>query len=234
LRQLSQTVASKGQLKFSLLVGSYDTFLSFFGLTNLTAADPDFYGLPGYASTMAFELVTEQDMASFPTNLDDMRVRFLFRNGSDRGAPLSPFPLFGRNESTMSWKDFAAEMNASAITSVGKWCNMCSSNEEFCLPYLLANTTGLPAPPRKRRRISTVVAGVIGAIVALVAVGLVFGLLVIWLHRRKTRRDPSVLQEDDYSVGHRKSVLLDHWIVKILEEKWRQEKYPKRLGAREE
>ena len=58
LRQLNQTITSKGELKFSLLVGSYDTFLSFFGLTNLTAADPNFYGLPGYASTMAFELVT--------------------------------------------------------------------------------------------------------------------------------------------------------------------------------
>ncbi len=69
LRQLDDMVTKRGTLKFSLLVGSYDTFLSFFGLTNLTSASPNFYGLPFYASTMAFELFSNGNTTTFPTLL---------------------------------------------------------------------------------------------------------------------------------------------------------------------
>ena len=58
LSQLNQTVTSKGKLKVSLLAGSYDTMMVFFGLVDLTAASPDFYGLPDYASSLVFEAVT--------------------------------------------------------------------------------------------------------------------------------------------------------------------------------
>ncbi|KAG7288369.1 hypothetical protein NEMBOFW57_007900 [Staphylotrichum longicolle] len=90
LSHLNETVNSAGQNpKFALLAGSYDTFLAFFGLANLTAASPDFFGLPDYASTMAFELFTPG--AAF--DKDDLHVRYLFKNGST-GA-IKSFPLFG-------------------------------------------------------------------------------------------------------------------------------------------
>lgn len=74
MRQLQQTVDSKGAQKMSVFVGSYDTFLSFFGLANLTDASPDFKGLPAYASILVFELFTETNMTSFPSNTDDLIV----------------------------------------------------------------------------------------------------------------------------------------------------------------
>merc|ERR1711881_765802 len=99
-RQLNQTVAPEGRLKFSLLAGSYDTFLAFFGLSDLTAADTDFFGLPDYASTMAFELFTAEDMTSFPEDASTLNVRFLFKNGTTAAAapktsacPTRPSPV---------------------------------------------------------------------------------------------------------------------------------------------
>ena len=76
--------------KFQLMAGSYDTFLAFFGLTNLTAVNGNFYGLPNYAASMAFELFTTEGSAESPASFpstdaigDALQVRFLFRNGSD-------------------------------------------------------------------------------------------------------------------------------------------------------
>ncbi|KAL9022933.1 MAG: hypothetical protein Q9180_008484 [Flavoplaca navasiana] len=123
LRQLNQTVSTQGNLKLSLMAGSYDTFLGFFGLTNLTAVDADFMGLPGYASNMAFELFTDGKTTTFPSDMADFRGRFLFRNGTDGSMPLVVFPLFGHY--TISYDDFVNELGSRAINSVGEWCSTC-------------------------------------------------------------------------------------------------------------
>ncbi|OJJ62416.1 hypothetical protein ASPSYDRAFT_109831, partial [Aspergillus sydowii CBS 593.65] len=134
LSHLNETVTSKGDVKFSLLAGSYDTMLAFFGLNELTAASSDFYGLPDYASTMVFELLTSNDdVDGFPSDTDSLMVRFLFRNGSDSGGEPTAFPLFGGEETTLSWTKFVAEMQSRAISSVAEWCNVCRSEQEFCV-----------------------------------------------------------------------------------------------------
>ncbi|EWC46342.1 hypothetical protein DRE_04513 [Drechslerella stenobrocha 248] len=187
LNQLNQTVTKKGALKFSLLAGSYDTFLAFFGLTDLPAANPDFYGLPSYASTMAFEVLTDSDVAAFPASVDDLKVRFLFRNGSDAAAPLTAYPLFGQSATTLPWPEFVARMSALAITSVEKWCGVCASKQAFCAAYdptLSAGYVAAVAQSSGGGSMSNTVAGVIGAIVTLASVA-VIGLLFYLLTRRR-------------------------------------------------
>ncbi|KEY74586.1 hypothetical protein S7711_05018 [Stachybotrys chartarum IBT 7711] len=184
LAQLSETVSSAGRLKFSLLAGSYDTFLAFFSVAGLTSASGDFAGLPDYASTMAFELFTADDGAqAFPAADDDLQVRFLFRNGSDAGAPLRPFPLFGRADESMPWGDFAREMRTRAITDVGAWCDVCSSEADFCSAYATQDEDGRSGGGGA---MSNAVAGVVGAMVTLAVVG-VAGL-VFFLLRRRNRK----------------------------------------------
>ncbi|KAF3906424.1 hypothetical protein ABW20_dc0105359 [Dactylellina cionopaga] len=189
LNQLNQTVTSKGKLKFSLFAGSYDTFLAFFGITNLTSTNPNFFGLPGYASTMAFEVLTDADVDAFPTNVNDLKVRFLFRNGSDASAPLTAFPLFGQQEVTLSWTDFVSQISERAITSVEKWCNMCMSEEDFCAPYdprLSSEPAGTASSSgNSGSKMSNAVAGVIGAIVTLAVVAIAgLGIYLISKRRR--------------------------------------------------
>jgi hypothetical protein len=190
LSRLNETVTSNGTVKFSLLAGSYDTMLGFFGLNELTTASPNFYGLPEYAYTMAFELLTEDDVSEFPSGVESLMVRFLFRNGSDAGAPLTPFPLFGRSETTLSWSDFMSEMQARAISTVADWCNACSSTKEFCVTATADDTTSAEEASGTQRKggISNAVAGVIGAMVTLGVMGVV--AVVAFVLRKRTHVAP--------------------------------------------
>ncbi|GKT47540.1 tether containing UBX domain for glut4 [Colletotrichum spaethianum] len=181
LAQLNQTVASEGKLKFSLLSGSYDTFLAFFGLTDLIAVSDDFYGLPDYASTMAFELVSD-DATAFPADVDaDLRVRFLFQNGTS--GELITFPLFGTGEETILWPRFVSEMQERAISTVEEWCSACSSLVSFCAAYQ-DEATG--SGTNSSRGMSNAVAGVIGAAVTLGVVALAGGIALFYLKRRRS------------------------------------------------
>lgn len=190
LSSLNETVTSNGTVKFSLLAGSYDTMLAFFGLNELTTASPNFYGLPEYASTMAFELLTEDDVSEFPSDVDSLMVRFLFRNGSDAGAPLAPFPLFGKSETTLLWSDFMSEMQARAISTVADWCNACSSTQEFCVAATAHDTTSADQVPETQHKggMSNAVAGVIGAMVTLGVMGVV--VVVAFVLRKRTHVAP--------------------------------------------
>ncbi|KAJ0421466.1 histidine phosphatase superfamily [Aspergillus carlsbadensis] len=183
LSHLNETVASQGKTKFSLLAGSYDTMMAFAGLLNLTAASTDFFGLPEYASTMAFELLTEDDTTEFPNSIDDLQVRFLFRNGSDGGAPLTAFPLFGEQE-TLSWSEFVEHMQERAIATVAEWCGICGSEQEFCVAEM-ASDAGAAGEVKSGGSMSNAVAGVIGAIVTLGVVGIVAGVAFIVLRKRR-------------------------------------------------
>lgn len=181
-KQLNQTVSSKGKLKFSLLAGSYDNFMASFGLMNLTSANTDFFGLPLYASTMSFELFTTADITTFPSNIDDLNVRFLFRNGSTAGSQPTVYPLFGGSALSLSWKDFSVQIKQRAITSVGQWCSACNATQSFCpapsmtaIPEAAAGSSG--------SGLSNAVAGVVGAMVT-AGVALLAGF-VFWLARRR-------------------------------------------------
>jgi len=193
-RQLNQTVATEGRLKFSLLAGSYDTFLAFFGLSDLTAADTDFFGLPDYASTMAFELFTAEDMTSFPEDASTLNVRFLFKNGTT-GA-LEQFPLFGTTDDALSWADFAAQVEERGITEVSQWCDICSSTEDFCLPYQTESGNG----SNGNGGLSNAEAGVIGAMVTLGVVAIV-GALAFVLMRRRRRSAAMPVHEKSLSIS---------------------------------
>ncbi|KAF1929502.1 phosphoglycerate mutase-like protein [Didymella exigua CBS 183.55] len=203
LEQLDQIVSSQGKLKFSLLAGSYDTFLAFFGLSNLTAVSDNFYGLPDYASTMAFEVFTSQNATVFPSNVEDLRVRFLFRNGSTEGEAPTAFPLFGGQDESLLYTDFVSKMKGFAIMSPEQWCGTCQSDALFCQSYS-ARKAGSQAE-RTGSGISNVVAGVIGAFVTLGVIGLV-GLILFCARRcRTSAKVASPIRSDKGSISSQRS-----------------------------
>ncbi|KKA27927.1 hypothetical protein TD95_003810 [Thielaviopsis punctulata] len=188
LNQLNTIVAGKGKLKFSLFAGSYDTMLAFFGLTKLTEVSTNFYGLPDYASTMAFELFTADNTTAFPDDADsDLRVRFLFRNGTQ--GTLTAFPVFGTNEESLSWGEFKTHMNALAITSAKDWCSACGSTKIFCLGY--TEEAKQASSSKGKSGMSNAVAGVIGALVTL-GVFVLAGVVAFFLFRGKKGSTDSV------------------------------------------
>jgi prostatic aicd phosphatase len=198
--QLNQTVASQGKLKFSLLAGSYNTALSFFGLMNLTAASPDFFGLPVYASTHTFELFTTETTSSFPTDLSTLNIRYLFKNGT--GAAFTAFPLFGRSEDSIPWPQFVVEMQSRAITTVKAWCQACGNSDGFCLQYASSNNASVTSSSSSASKggMSNAVAGVISALVTLGVLAIVGALAFVLLRRRKSNAN-GVPVERKVSVG---------------------------------
>lgn len=184
LRQLNQTISGQGKLKFSLLAGSYDTFLSFFGITNLTSLNPDFTGLPNYASSMALELFTPETTDTFPSSQSELRVRFLFRNGTEAGAEMTAFPLFGREEQSVGYEEFVDIMGKRAIRSPATWCQVCESEEGFCSQKEIASTG-----QDSSQELTLVEAGVIGAMTTL-GVCLIIGMLIFLFFRKRWRSRP--------------------------------------------
>ncbi|PGH05715.1 hypothetical protein AJ79_06731 [Helicocarpus griseus UAMH5409] len=187
LTGLQEVISSAGnKTKLNVQFGAYANFLSFFGLTGLAQAQPDFAKVPDYASNMAFELVTNATVSptSFPEPAD-ISVRFLFRSGSvvpgSKETEPVAYPLFSQSEELlMPWSDFESKMKEIAIATEQQFCEACSEKPKSCSGGFRGGdgaTTTSSTTENKSNGISTVVAGVIGALVTL---GVILGLQLVF------------------------------------------------------
>ncbi|KAH6857143.1 histidine phosphatase superfamily [Chaetomium sp. MPI-CAGE-AT-0009] len=201
LSHLNQTVtAPQTAPKLTVLAGSYDTFLAFFGRARLTDVSDQFFGLPDYASTMAFELFTPGD-----NNNDDrmdpaaLRVRFLFRNGTD--GVLQQFPLFGSGRAELRWGEFVQEMQQIGVSSAEEWCGLCQSEAVFCAAYRDEGVYDILGAGRG----STVVSkGSWIAVLVVMAVAIAGNLVwaAMWLARnRRAKRERAAVAATMAAVG---------------------------------
>ncbi|CZR34622.1 acid phosphatase [Fusarium proliferatum] len=153
--------------KVNIQFGAYAAFMSFFGLAGLDKVSSDFKGVVDYASSMAFELVTN---ATNPT-ADDVSVRFYFANGTAAQHTPKMFPLFGKDETTISWKDFKTGMSDFAIEDTKHWCKLCGNNDGNCASSSDdASTSPQSSSGGSGNGVSKPVAGVIGALVTLIVI----------------------------------------------------------------
>ncbi|KLP09178.1 uncharacterized protein FFB20_06083 [Fusarium fujikuroi] len=153
--------------KVNIQFGAYAAFMSFFGLAGLDKVSSDFKGVVDYASSMAFELVTN---ATNPT-ADDVSVRFYFANGTAAQHTPKMFPLFGKDETTISWKDFKTGMSDFAIEDTKHWCKLCGNNDGNCASSSDDDSTSPQSSSGgSGNGVSKPVAGVIGALVTLVVI----------------------------------------------------------------
>jgi acid phosphatase len=180
LSALNETITSGGESKLNVQFGAYASFLSYFGLAGLSSANANFTGIPGYASSMAWELVTNDEGTGMPPT-SDIRVRFMFHNGSDIGgsAKLLAYPLFGQSTIELPWSQFIDMTNEFAITSQQQWCDACGNSTGICASSSGAgdgSSSTSSAGSCSGRGMSLGVAGVIGALVTL---GALVGLLIL-------------------------------------------------------
>lgn len=189
LEALNLTITSKGKSKLNIQFGAYAGMLSFFGLSNLTTANPDFYGIPDYASSLVWELVTNAtnvSSTSWPSN-DEIYVRFLFHNGttSNISEPVV-YPLFNTNQSLLPWGDFANGMNKFSIPDQQSWCQACGNTTGVCSDAYLSGdgsvdgaASGTGSNGSGSGGMSKAVAGVIGAMVTLAVILLIEGAIIL-------------------------------------------------------
>lgn len=163
---------TKGAATFNAQFGAYGTFMAFFGLAQMPAANPDFYGICDYASSMAFELVTNATAGSDGKyKPEDLSVRFFFANGTASADSFKQYPLFAQKETTLSWPAFKDGMNKFAIQDNNHWCNTCGSTSGKCASNSTSSDGGKASTNSSGSGgVSRPVAGVIGALVTLAVI----------------------------------------------------------------
>ncbi|KAF4990892.1 hypothetical protein FGRMN_8201 [Fusarium graminum] len=154
--------------KVNIQFGAYAAFMSYFGLAGLEKVSSDFTGVVDYASSMAFELVTN---ATKPT-ADDVSVRFYFANGTASENTPKLFPLFGGDKTTISWKDFKSGMADFAIEDNKHWCKLCGNTDGICASGSDDDNSASSqcSVGDSGNGVSKPVAGVIGALVTLAVI----------------------------------------------------------------
>jgi hypothetical protein len=182
LQQLNTTLYNQAAPRLSVQFGTYASSLAFFGLSQLDAVSENFTGIVDYASSMAFELITNASVSasSYPTP-DKVSVRFTFVNGSAAEHAPQSYPLFGQKETVLPYTTFVSEMNKIAIGDQATWCKACGNSTGACAAYVDGGSTSSSGSATGSSSstssgssgISTVVAGVIGAMVTL---AVIFGL----------------------------------------------------------
>lgn len=217
LEQFSHNIDSSGSTyKLSLLFGTYEPFLSFFALSDL-ATGPSaskFNSLPLHGSLMTFELYSYYTPSPnvnlstpFPA-IADLRVRFLFRNGTAGDESLVEYTLFGRGNSQadMSWSDFVQGMGQFSLDDLVDWCTECNTALLFCeaLENNQADPNSSPSThegnPSGRSGISPVVAGVIGATVTVAAMIIAAAALMLFGFRLEHREKNAGTKGGDLGV----------------------------------
>jgi acid phosphatase len=187
LTALNQTITSGGKSKLTMQFGAYASFLAYFGLAGLTN-NVEFTGMPVYASSMTWELVTNVSGTGIPA-VSDINVRFLFHNGTsiDGSTQLQAYPLFGQSEVEIPWTQFVDSTNKFAITSQSQWCQVCGNSTGICSSSS-DSTTNTPSSDSSSHGMSLAVAGVIGAMVTLGVLAVLTALILLVFNLRLVRK----------------------------------------------
>ncbi|PWY84893.1 histidine acid phosphatase [Aspergillus heteromorphus CBS 117.55] len=184
--------------KITLVFGGYEPAVALISLMQLASQDnKNFNSRPALGASMVLELFSLESDA-FPTYPDpsQLYVRFLLRNGTTT-PEFQSYPLFGLSPSSIEipYTEFKAKMETVSLNSTAEWCLRCDSSSVFCSGVLndtSADATAAAAvlSSSKRKGVSPAVAGVIGAVVTLVVVGiaLVSGFFLLGMRMHRGRR----------------------------------------------
>ena len=169
--------------KMTLLFGSFEPMIAFAALADLASPQHSaFFNIPEPGSSFIFELfaLRDNDVGTYP-ELDEIYVRFLYQNGTGEDSTAVEYPLFGRSPSLtmMSLSDFITGIENIMIYNVEDWCETCSSYSIFCPAFTDSNSNTILGQDSSRKGMNAAVAGVIGAVVALVVFGLIIAAIML-------------------------------------------------------
>ncbi|KAL1967940.1 hypothetical protein VTN77DRAFT_2357 [Rasamsonia byssochlamydoides] len=188
LKSFEANIESQGSTpKMTLVFGSFEPVVALAALAQLASPkNRNFYGLPVLGASLAFELYSLEDSASFSDQYPDVSnllVRFLFRNSTYPSTGFTYYPLFGHGPSQIAipFTEFESQMAQFLLPSTEAWCNTCNSSAIFCDGVVSEHTTS------HKKALSPASAGAIGACVTLATLAAIAG--IAWLcglrvHRR--------------------------------------------------
>lgn len=179
--------------QMTLLFGGDEPAVALASLVGLASEQqPNFYSRPVRGASLVFELYsfgTDADDDSYPDS-SEMFVRFFLHNGTDASTEFVSFPLFGNGPSQTytPWTDFQTEIETFSVQSIEEWCLRCNASSVFC-----AGALDRSGSTHQKKGMAPAVAGVIGAVVTLVVIGLlaVIGFFICGLRKRKGGQEGS-------------------------------------------
>lgn len=185
---------SGSQPKMTLLFGGDEPAMALSSLLGLANEhQPNFFSRLVRGGSLVFELYSFGEDEEYPTypDSDNLYVRFLLHNGTDDTTQFQPYPLFGYSpsHSYIRYSEFRAELETFALSSIQEWCLVCNSASIFCTGVMDTESS----KPEKNRGMEPAVAGVIGAMVMLVVVGLFTIAWILLCGVRKRRESKSSL-----------------------------------------
>jgi hypothetical protein len=145
------------------------------------------------SDAVVFELFSEgTDTTTFPS-VNDLWVRFLYRNSTDPDTSLLEYSLFGlgNSETRIKYLEFRTNVRKFSA-SILTWCSACNSKYSFCAGQLDSNgTSGSSSSGDSHKNDpSPAVAGVIGAFMAIAVIGLTACTLAVFGGYRVSRNPP--------------------------------------------
>ncbi|KAJ5620445.1 hypothetical protein N7510_004429 [Penicillium lagena] len=184
LQAFDTNIQSQGsEQMMTMLFGGDEPAVALASLLGLaTEQQANFFSRPVRGGSLVFELYSydDSDVPSYP-NSEGLFVRFFLHNGTSNDTVWRSYPLFGHGPSRdfIPYNEFREEIETFAVDSTQQWCTLCKSESIFCKGVLGDST--------QKKRMAPAVAGVIGAVITLVAIGLltVIGLLACGVHFRK-------------------------------------------------
>ncbi|CAI6238796.1 unnamed protein product [Periconia digitata] len=205
-------VAGVNAPELTLLFGDSEPMTSFFDLAMVQNSSDKFKAAPTYGSAMVFELFTLRRDPAFPTkdNLSDLRVRFYFHNATSTSSStsssstnstesLTSYSLFNDPSPDTPWPTYQDMVQRIMLNHASSWCQLCDSPALFCAGFdgsssafdqFPKSTDTLLNGKWSTSKVSPAVAGVIGAVVALVVAALVFAAGMVFAGVR-VQRHPS-------------------------------------------
>ena len=191
LSSINGIANSTSGLKLSYLAISYKPFMSLFSMWGLPS--PLNSTVVDYASAVVLEIRTNNTM------------RLLFRDGVE--GDFAAHALFGSADSeSYPIDDFMSRMEPYSLPDLSSWCNACGTTDaRGCATLAALNGTGgagyaSATSTQGRHAVSPIVAGLIGAFVALAVAAAV---LALWLLLGGMARKRQRSSRDDLSVETR-------------------------------
>jgi hypothetical protein len=198
--QLRDVAESNGEAsKLTVMFGTHMPMMSFFHIADLKSGDNStsspFSKLPNPGSAMIFELIgnNAEERTALPS-IEDLRVRFLYRDSADEDAEFKAASLFGSSgaEQGLPWTDFSRSMLNIGVDPYA-WCDVCQPlGADWCDATRGGSFSG-DSGDSGSNSMSPAVAGVIGAMVTL-AVTALLGLalfLICGFRLRRSEKDSS-------------------------------------------
>lgn len=166
--------------KINIAFTTLEPFIAWFSLSGLVIGEhmEAFKPLPEPGAMMVFELFSIGGQTDEFPDMENLYIRFLYRNGTDPGDRLTTYSLFNGTQERIPFNQFLSRVSSFDVGTISEWCKICDGVSLFC-----SNTkhqgTNSDYTGERGATVQPAVAGTIGAAVTLAVIGLAFLLAVL-------------------------------------------------------